>query len=301
MNGILLDSLAMYFEGKRAQSRSLVSYSTRLQNMQEVLNIFSKASRGLMSKYLSCAEEILSGRHDVIWNLLADIRDWYVFELRKPARPPSPQPRAKLQQKQVSFAVHTSKRVNNQNFVSTSSSAPLRKFQRKITPSRQEEIIEWLSTMGLTFPNQKKRTSLLDDPLRNGVFLCDVVDVLLRGMVPGMKRNVKTINDAIRNTTLALADLRNSPLDICPDLLTNAEAYVQCSENLWPLFDQLINDQQPEEFTPAHLSYLHARESMEREERKKELAAVEARGREHMRIEVNVLNLFFKQLFLYLI
>lgn len=162
-------------------------------------------------RYLYASACIYEGNQEIVYGLLADIRDFYLQGNQIIRRSPSPK-------------ANKSKAVT----------LKVKKMSKKISSTVKNSIIEWISSVRMLhkviFTENFKKSSL-----ENGTLLCEIIQKLFScelGFIP----KPKTLEECQKNLTLALKFLENTGFNVSSQEITVSEEFT------WGVLFEIMNN-----------------------------------------------------------
>eukprot|EP00743_Colponemidia_sp_Colp-15_P013000 GILK01014960.1.p1 GENE.GILK01014960.1~~GILK01014960.1.p1 ORF type:complete len:790 (+),score=123.52 GILK01014960.1:179-2371(+) len=254
-DGTLLCDLVNRLEGNRQPvllgiTRAPTSVASVIANINKVMRVL-RSKLEMNPRYLWSTEAVMSGSPEVVWGLLEDLYNYYASTSSRVGSnivsPSEPAPASTNTQdgpirKRDESGMNSLRSSIDRNSGPSSSSAvmqqPLQPHSRlpPITSERQQEVRRWLRDLGIHLQPELEDGPFFEDPLRNGILLCELVGLLENTKLLGVNKHPRVVKAALDNVEKALAFLREKRPNVPIYLLWQSEAIVRGqSDAIWGL------------------------------------------------------------------
>jgi hypothetical protein len=235
------------------------------------------------ARYLWTEKQVVNGNTEVIWGLLEDIyhlfnKGRYYSSIRSSSTRKNEPPLKSVNLNHQSLHSLYSPRKPSPKRVDKVEYSPSKRISfSEVTLEVEEQARAWLKSLNLTVLPSQESGSLLLNPYRNGVLLCELFELLESVKIPSKTPNPSTLLQAQINIEAALRNFQRRhpkelPENFCNDEIvqeilkgnrTHIWGVLSSIKSLYPLFGQ------------CRSSYLHL-ESTELPFKKSNLREIEA-------------------------
>jgi hypothetical protein len=229
-------------------------------NVNKLLS-YLRDQQKMNSRYLFANQEIIEAQEDVVWGLLEDIQALYKGSNRSASKAAqSPMLEAKAEEynlprtpqrepvhpelrtlKSVPFSSATQNMLQSVQSDSRLVYTPEASFiEQTVSQGTKEEVKAWLSKLKLNYLVGHDGRHFLQDPMRNGVLLCELVSILEKATLHGVQWKPCSAQAALDNVEMALVVLREKrPVSV--SLLRRSEDIVKGDAGvIWGLLSSLM-------------------------------------------------------------
>jgi hypothetical protein len=216
-------------------------------NVNKLLS-YLRDQQKMNSRYLFANQEIIEAQEDVVWGLLEDIQALYKGRNRsasKAARSPTLEARTEEynlprtpQRKPVQPELRTLKSVQSESRLVHTPEVSF--TEQTVSQGTKEDVKAWLSRLKLNYLVGHDGRHFLQDPMRNGVLLCELVSILEKATLHGVQWKPCSAQAALDNVEMALVVLREKrPVSV--SLLRRSEDIVKGDAGvIWGLLSSLM-------------------------------------------------------------
>lgn len=264
-DGVLFCQVVNRLNGRVEAIKGVHADSSRPSSVSVNLNKllgYLRDQQKMNSRYLFASHEITEAQEDVIWGLLDDIKALYKGRQRSALKASQ----AQLIDQKRDEDYNTSSTHQRPMQTATSDSrliySPEVSFiDKTVSQSVKDEVIAWLTKLKLNHLIGHDTRHFLQDPVRNGVLLCELVTTLEKVTLIGLQWKPYSAQAALANVELALGVFRERR-PVSMSLLNSAEEIVKGDAGVvWGLLSSLMKAYERAPAQPAaksDLPYSHA-------------------------------------------